>query len=84
VDAHNGYYPHTAAALAQAFEAYRVFHFEEPVAAYDWEGLAWVRDHTTTPIAAGEQIYTLPEIRRFLATGAVDILQFDLTKAGGL
>ena len=83
VDAHNGYYPHTAVTLAQAFEAYRVFHFEEPVAAFDWEGLAWVRNHTTTPIAAGEQIYTLPEFRRFLATGAVDILQFDLTKSGG-
>ena len=84
VDAHNAYYPHTAAAIAQGFEPYRVFHFEEPVAAYDWEGLAWVREHTTTPIAAGEQVYTLPEFRRFLAAGAVDVLQFDVTKAGGL
>ena len=84
VDVHNAYYPHTAAAIARAFEPYRVFHFEEPVAEYDWEGMAWVRDHTTTPIAAGEQIYTLPEFRRFLAAGAVDILQFDVTKAGGL
>jgi L-alanine-DL-glutamate epimerase-like enolase superfamily enzyme len=84
VDAHNAYYPHTAAAMAREFEPYQVFHFEEPVAEYDWEGLAWVRDHTTTPIAAGEQIYTLPEFRRFLAARAVDILQFDVTKAGGL
>jgi L-alanine-DL-glutamate epimerase-like enolase superfamily enzyme len=84
VDAHNAYYPHTAATIARELEPYQVSHFEEPVAAYDWEGIAWVRDHTTTPIAAGEQIYTLPEFRRFLAAGAVDILQFDVTKAGGL
>jgi L-alanine-DL-glutamate epimerase-like enolase superfamily enzyme len=84
VDAHNAYYPHTAVAIAREFESFRVFHFEEPVAEYDWEGLTWVRDHTTVPIAAGEQIYTLPEFRRFLGARAVDILQFDLTKAGGL
>ena len=84
VDAHNAYYPHTAIAIAQRFEPYRVRHFEEPIAAYDWEGMAQIRGQTTTPIAAGEQVYTLPEFKRFLAAGAVDILQFDLTKAGGL
>jgi L-alanine-DL-glutamate epimerase-like enolase superfamily enzyme len=83
-DAHNAYYPHTAAILAQEFEACRVFHFEEPVAAYDWQGMAWVRQQTTTPVAAGEQIYILPDFQRFLAAGAVDILQFDLIKVGGL
>jgi galactonate dehydratase len=84
VDAHNAYYPHTAVTIAREFEAYRVFHLEEPIAEYDWEGMAWLRAQTTTPIAAGEQIYTLPEFRRFLAAGAVDILQFDVIKAGGL
>jgi len=84
VDAHNAYFPHTAEAIARDFEPYRVFHFEEPIAAFDWEGMARLREHTTTPIAAGEQIYTLPEFKRFLVAGAVDILQCDLTKAGGL
>jgi L-alanine-DL-glutamate epimerase-like enolase superfamily enzyme len=84
VDAHNAYFPHTAARLAREFEVHRVFHFEEPIAAFDWEGMAWIRGQTTTPLAAGEQIYTLPDFKRFLATGAVDILQSDLTKAGGL
>jgi galactonate dehydratase len=84
VDAHNAYYPHTAVTIARQFEAYRVCHFEEPIPAYNWEGLALVRAQTTTPVAAGEQVYTLPEFRRFLSAGAVDILQFDLTKAGGL
>ena len=84
VDAHNAYYPHTAAVIGRGFEPYRVFHFEEPVAAYDWAGMERLREQTIIPIAAGEQIYTLPDFSRFLQAGAVDILQFDLTKVGGL
>jgi L-alanine-DL-glutamate epimerase-like enolase superfamily enzyme len=37
-----------------------------------------------TPIAADEQIYTLPEFRRFLISGMVDILQSDISKVGGV
>jgi len=83
VDAHSAFYPHTAARIARQFEEYNVCHFEEPIAAYDWENLAWIRQQTTTPIAAGEQIYLLAEFQRFLQLKAVDILQFDLIKVGG-
>ncbi len=84
VDAHNAYNPHTESRIALVFEAFGVFHFEEPIAAHDWDGMAWIRGQTMTPIAAGEQIYTLTEFRRFLILGAVDILQLDITKVGGV
>lgn len=53
-DAHNAYYPHTASRIAREFEAFGVFHFEEPIAAHDWDGMARIRGQTLTPIAAGE------------------------------
>src|SRR5439155_14296368 len=44
----------TARAVVQELERYDVFWIEEPLYAYDYEGLAEVRAHTTVRIAGGE------------------------------
>ena len=77
-----------AAALAQAerFAHYGVSWFEEPVSSDDLEGLRQVRDRAPAgmAIAAGEYRYDEHYFRRMLGAGAVDVLQVDATRCGGI
>jgi L-alanine-DL-glutamate epimerase-like enolase superfamily enzyme len=60
--------------------------FEEPVTSDDIDGLRLVRERAPAgmDIAAGEYGYTLDDARRLLVAGAVDCLQADATRIGGL
>ncbi|HEY6483513.1 MAG TPA: enolase C-terminal domain-like protein [Steroidobacteraceae bacterium] len=59
--------------------------FEEPVTADDPDGLRLMRQHAPrTEIAAGEYIYTVDDAERLLRAGAVDVLQSDVTRCGGI
>jgi galactonate dehydratase len=48
------------------------------------EGLADIAAHTSTPIALGERLYSRWEFKPFFEQGAVDIIQPDLSHAGGI
>jgi L-alanine-DL-glutamate epimerase-like enolase superfamily enzyme len=63
-----------------------VIWFEEPVSADDLEGLRLLRDRAPAGmnIAAGEYGYDLIYFRRMLEAGAVDVLQADATRCGGI
>jgi L-alanine-DL-glutamate epimerase-like enolase superfamily enzyme len=87
VDANGAYSRRQALALAEAFAAEAgVSWFEEPVSSDDLEGLAFLRERVPAPmqIAAGEYGYDLYYFRRMLDAGAVDVLQADITRCGGL
>jgi L-alanine-DL-glutamate epimerase-like enolase superfamily enzyme len=60
--------------------------FEEPVTSDDPTGLALLRElfPGATEVAAGEYIYTLDDARKLLETAAVDVLQTDVTRCGGI
>src|SRR5437867_10686289 len=60
--------------------------YEEPVSSDDLEGLRLLRDRGPggLEIAAGEYGYTLPYFEQMLAAGAVDCLQADVTRCGGI
>jgi len=60
--------------------------FEEPVSSDDVEGLRLLRDRGPggLDIAAGEYGYLLTDFRRWLEGGAVDCLQADVTRCGGI
>ena len=60
--------------------------FEEPVSSDDLEGLRLIRDlgPAGMDIAAGEYGYDLFYFRRMLEAGAVDVLQADVTRCGGI
>ncbi|MGQ9524307.1 MAG: mandelate racemase/muconate lactonizing enzyme family protein [Armatimonadota bacterium] len=83
-DANNGYTPHRAIRMGRELEGLNVFHFEEPVAQYDYHGLAQVADALDMPVAAGEHEYTRWHFRDLITQGRVDILQPDVVKCGGL
>jgi L-alanine-DL-glutamate epimerase-like enolase superfamily enzyme len=84
VDVNNSYYPHTAVKIARQLEEYGVWHFEEPLAAHDYEGYARLAAAVDIPIAAGEQEYTRWQFRDLILRGQVDILQPDVIKCGGI
>ncbi|CAI8810266.1 enolase C-terminal domain-like protein [Methylocaldum szegediense] len=86
VDANGAYSRKQALALAECFADCGVSWFEEPVSSDDLEGLRLIRDcgHAGMDIAAGEYGYDAFYFRRMLEAGAVDVLQADASRCGGI
>lgn len=86
VDANGAYDRKLALAQAQLFHEQGVSWFEEPVSSDDLAGLRLLRDRAPAgmAIAAGEYGYDLFYFRRMLEAGAVDVLQADATRCGGV
>ena len=87
VDANGAYTRKQALAMADRFaEEAGVTWFEEPVSSDDLEGLRLIRDRAPagTEIAAGEYGYDTYYFRRMLDAGAVDVLQADASRCGGI
>ncbi len=86
VDANGAYSRKEALAQAEMFAEYDVSWFEEPVTSDDLEGLHLLRERAPAgmDIAAGEYGYTPWYFRHMLEAEAVDVLQADITRCGGL
>jgi L-alanine-DL-glutamate epimerase-like enolase superfamily enzyme len=86
VDANGAYSVKQALEKAAAFTEYNVSWFEEPVTSDNLDGLRFIKEHAPQKIniAAGEYGYNLPYFDRMLHAGAVDILQADATRCGGI
>jgi len=84
VDANGGYGRKQAVRMAAAMAESGVTWFEEPVSSDDLDGLREVRDQTLPDTAAGEYGYDLVYFARMVAAGAVDCLQVDVTRCGGI
>ncbi|WP_030194920.1 enolase C-terminal domain-like protein [Streptomyces sp. NRRL S-87] len=82
VDANGAYTRKQAVRVGRTLTGLGVSWFEEPVSSDDLTGLARVRDAVTADVAAGEYGYDLPYFARMLP--AVDCLQADATRCGGL
>jgi L-alanine-DL-glutamate epimerase-like enolase superfamily enzyme len=74
----------TARAVVRALEDYDVFWIEEPLYAYDYDGLAEVRRNTTVRVAGGELNAGLHEFQVYFDKGSFDVYQPDCTFAGGI
>ena len=86
VDANGAYTRKQALAQAERFAEQQVTWFEEPVSSDDLEGLALLVDRAPAgmAIAAGEYGYDAYYFRRMLQARAVDVLQADATRCGGI
>jgi L-alanine-DL-glutamate epimerase-like enolase superfamily enzyme len=84
VDANGGYTRKQAVRVARQLIELGVSWFEEPVSSDDLEGLREVRDLVDVEVAAGEYGYDLAYYVRMLAAEAVDCLQVDVTRCGGI
>ena len=85
VDVGGAWTPRESIEKARELEKYGVLWLEEPVSPMDdYDGLAYVRDKSDILIAAGENEYTHYGFRDMIARRAVDIIQPDVIKAGGI
>ena len=70
--------------LAKAVEPLGLLFIEEPLLSENPEGLAQIAALTSTPIALGERLYSRWDFKPFFERGHVDIIQPDISHAGGL
>jgi len=84
VDANGGYTTGQAVRVAAAMDDYGVTWFEEPVSSRDPAGLALIRQQIRPDVAAGEYSWSLADSVALIGAGAVDCLQLDVTRCGGI
>lgn len=84
VDANGAYGRKQAIRVGQRFADQGVLWFEEPVSSDDLVGLRQVRDGVAADVAAGEYGYDLVYFRRMCEASAVDCLQVDASRCGGI
>ncbi|MGI8776495.1 MAG: enolase C-terminal domain-like protein [Acidimicrobiales bacterium] len=86
VDANGAYDRAQALGFAERYGELRVGWFEEPVSSDDLDGLRLVRDRAPggMEVAAGEYGWDPWYYYRLVAAGAVDVVQADVTRCGGI
>lgn len=86
VDANGAFTPARALREAHRYTTYGVTYLEEPVSSDDLTGLRRVRDGAPPgmAVAAGEYHWSLFDAQRMLEADAVDVLQADVTRCGGI
>ena len=83
-DANQGLNEAQAIRLGRMLERFDLTWFEEPLPAWDLDGLARVAAALDTPIASGETEYTRYGFRRMIELRSADILMPDLQRVGGV
>ncbi len=73
-----------ALTMARRLERYRLRWIEEPIWPDDLDAYAWLTQRSPVPIAAGEAEGTEDRLLEMIRRRAVDVLQPDATRAGGL
>jgi galactonate dehydratase len=84
IDFHGRVHRSMAKILVKELEPYKPLFIEEPVLPENNEALLELSRHTSIPIATGERMYTRWDFKALLASGAVDIIQPDLSHTGGI
>ncbi len=88
VDANGAFDVETAIAYGRALSERPVRWYEEPVDPLDYHGLAQVAAAVTVPLATGENLFSVPDVRNLLRFGGLDptssILQMDMVLGYGL
>ena len=84
VDFHGRVHKPMAKILLKELEAFRPMFVEEPVLTEHLRCLPEITTNVATPISTGERMYTRYDFRPVLEQGYVDIIQPDLSHAGGI
>lgn len=84
VDFHGRAHKPMAKILAKELEPYNLMFIEEPVLCENMEAFLEIAKYTNIPIATGERLFSRWEFKRLLNLGCIDIIQPDLSHAGGI
>ena len=84
LDAHWRYRPNEILQVARELEGVRLLWLEDPVPPHDRLSLRYLRQHTITPIATGENLQLRQGFWDLVVQDLCDVITPDLQKAGGL
>src|SRR6185437_9353559 len=84
LDFHGRVHRPMAKQLARALEPLKPMFIEEPLLSENVEGLKHLANLTSIPIALGERLYDRWDFKRVFDAGVADIVQPDLSHAGGI
>jgi galactonate dehydratase len=84
IDFHGRVHKPMAKILAKELEQFHPMFIEEPALPENNEALKEIAQHTSIPIATGERMFTRWQFKNLLMDGYVDIIQPDLSHAGGI
>lgn len=84
VDFHGRVAKPMAKRLVEALEPHDPMFVEEPVLPEHNDAIPEVAQHTTTPIATGERLYSRWDFKQLFEQHVVDVIQPDLSHAGGI
>lgn len=84
IDANQGYSPCEAVHFIEEMgkNGIRPILFEQPVSRFDLQGMRFVKDHTSIPIAADESVFTSADAINVVRTGCADYINIKLMKSG--
>lgn len=84
LDFHGRVHKPMAKILAKKLEEFEPMFIEEPVLCENMEAFAEVARYSNIPIATGERLFSRWDFKRLLQLGCIDIIQPDLSHAGGI
>lgn len=84
LDANSGYDAAGAIALCRRIEPYDIYWLEEPMPLDDLPGYRRLRQASSARIALGEGEFLPMGFRPFLEEGLIDVVQPNVTRAGGI
>ena len=84
LDFHGRVHKSMAKQLAKVLEPLGLLFIEEPLLSENMEGIAQISHLVATPIALGERLYSRWDFKPFFEARSVDIIQPDLSHAGGI
>ena len=84
IDFHGRVHKPMAKVLAKKLEEFDPMFIEEPVLCENMEEFKDIARACNIPIATGERLFSKYDFKRLLAVGGVDIIQPDVSHAGGI
>lgn len=84
IDFHGRVHKPMAKTLMKELEPSRPMFFEEPILCEHASEFVELSRHTHVPIATGERLYSRYDFKPLFLSGGIDIIQPDLSHAGGI
>ncbi|MGI9285665.1 MAG: mandelate racemase/muconate lactonizing enzyme family protein [Pseudomonadales bacterium] len=85
VDANGVFDTNVRAAISviRKLEPYNLDHIEQPLADWNIDGMARIRDAIDTPLMADESVHTPRDALKVIQAGAADVIKLKIAKNGG-
>jgi L-alanine-DL-glutamate epimerase-like enolase superfamily enzyme len=84
LDANQGFSPCEAVYFLEELEKNKIrpILFEQPVIKTDLQGMKYVKDHTSVPIAADESVFSSADAINVVRMGCADVINIKIMKSG--